>query len=87
MSRIVLHPLVGTMSDAEEISQLLRAETGDVLACLLIQRVPNKSALLLLQSDDAVLDCFLDEHAVDLHRARLAYAVGSVDGLLFNEAV
>jgi len=87
MSRIVLHPLVGTMSDAEEISQLLRAETCDVLAGLLIQRVPNKSALLLLQSDDAVLDCLLDEHAVDLHRARLANAVGAVDGLLFNKAV
>ena len=48
VARMVLDPLRGIARDSEEVRQLLHTQTANVLACLLIQRLTNQSALLLL---------------------------------------
>ena len=81
---LVLNPISCGARDAEEVRELLYAETGDVLVFLFVEGLFDQGALLVLQLDDAVFDRARDEHAVDFDWSDLANAVRTVNRLLLD---
>ena len=81
---LVLHSLIRIPGHAEQVRQLLHAQAGDTLVLLLVKRLLDKGALLLLKLDDSVLYGARNEHTVDLDWSDLTDAVSTVNRLLLN---